>query len=285
MEDFSASLVREKIVFIDESKAAPQEGMPVEPTVIRSNRMFLRLTAGGVTEKLVIRGHTMHNTLLLAAKAVFSFYKNGLFLARASPYDWQEVWESTVSDYERETNPDLWAAVYINGKAEFRTAVFPFVDVIEKCALLTIDNYDATMDVTETALRQLGKAMSISHTSNVAAIFNDHPPSMRCGIIHRTNNKDHTFSFTATGGETESRVLQGLNIAAVYLEALNLRYMTRSLKARIRKGEVTKFSPEAARVRTATTRLTALSKLIDAFEQHYEVKYRPEKPDFFGTNF
>ncbi len=284
MEDFSASLVREKITFVDDDQAQkPDSG--AGPTVVRSNRIFLKLGEGAATEKVVVRAQNMHTTLRLASKIMYSYYKNGLFLSRSQPPQWDTMWEMALSLYEKEYNADGWGSVYVNGKSVFKTNTSPFVDVVEKCALLTLDNYDATMEVTESALKQIGRAMRINHSSNIATVFTDHAGTgtIRCGIIHRAGGKDTTFNFTATGSETHNRVTQSMNIAAAFLEAINLRFVTKTLQEKTRKGEIPKVSPEANQLRVGTTRLLALHKGITSFEQTYEVKYRPEKPDFFGV--
>lgn len=285
MTEFNASLVREKIIFVDQEQAM-LDGVEAEPVTIRSNRIFLQINDGKHTEKIVVRCQNMHTTLRLASKIMYSFYKNGLFRGRENPYDWEGTWDAILPSYEKEFNPNNWAAVYINGQSVFKTSSFPFVDVIEKCALLTVDNYDATIDVTESALKQVGKAVSINHSSNVAAVFSDDGrESMRAAIIHRSERKDTNFTFVVSGGETHNRVSQTINIAAAFLEALNLRFVVRHLGQQKRKGELEKTGDGANKLRGATGRLVAINKGITSFEEVYEVKYRPEKPDFFGAGF
>ncbi len=276
MTTFDTSLVREKIVFSDDGTENGKE-----PVIIKSNRIFLKLTQLGDTEKIVVRTQNMHTTLQLAAKILFSYYRSGLLLSRETPFDWEGQWDSIILNYEREFNPDLWAAVYINGRSVFKTTTSPFVDVIEQCALLTIDNYDATMDVTESALKKIGRAVRINHNSKVGAIFHDSGTSMRCGIIHRAEGKDSTFSFTAEGGEARNRIVQAMMTAASFLEAINLRHITRSLKSKIRQNQISQASKEADQLRLATARMVSLDKTIAGFEEMYSVQYRPEKPNFF----
>ena len=283
MEEFNASLVREKIVFIDDYTPQVLEAEEeYQPTVIRSNRIFLQVGKRAATEKIVVRAQNMHTTLRLAGRMLYNYSKQGLFLDRETPYDWEAQWESIMSHYERDFNPDLWGAIYINGKPVFKTTTSPFVDVIEKCALLTIDNYDATMDVTENALKQVGRAMRINHSSNVATVITDSGDSIRCGIIHR-GGKDTTFSFTAEGGETKNRIVQTFSIAAAFLEAINLRFILDGLQERKRMGEIPNVSKEANKIRIGTARLVSLDKGIRSFEDIYSVRYRPDKPKFFNV--
>ncbi|MBU6475805.1 MAG: hypothetical protein KGL10_03530 [Alphaproteobacteria bacterium] len=278
MSDFNTSLVREKII-LTEGEIGEEEK---EPVVIRSNRIFLKLGEGAHPEKVVIRAQNMHTTLRVAAKILGIYYKDGPLLAREAPPDWEEQWQDSLSSYEKDYNPKNWCAIYANGQAVFKTITSPFVDVIEKCALLSMDNYDSTMEVTESALKQIGRAVRINHASSVAAVFTDNGESMRCGIIHRTDKQDMAFNFTGHGGKGQMRVMQSLGAAAAYLEAFNLRFMIHMLRDKIKAGEAKAISPENNQIRAATIRQGAINRAISAFEDLYDVKYRPAKPDFFS---
>jgi len=271
MEDFNTSLVREKIIF---TSGGIGEETEKEPVVIRSNRIFLRLGQAGETEKIVIRAQNMHTTLRIAAKILHNYYEGGPLLAHTEPLDWETLWDQARSGYEKEFNPQLWCALYINGKSVFKTITSPFVDVIEKCALLTLDNYDTTMGVTESALKQIGHAMRINHNSN--------GDNIRCGIIHRSDKKDVAFNFTAVNGQQHTRIIQSFGATAAYLEAFNLRFVIHMLRNKIRMGEAKTVSPENSQIRSAITRQSAISRAILSFEEMYDVKYRPAKPDFFS---
>ncbi|MDY0009942.1 MAG: hypothetical protein RBS08_09570 [Bdellovibrionales bacterium] len=283
MRNFSTSLVREKMEFIQDGA----EGISTT-AVVRSNRVYLHLPSredSGIVDKVVIRTQTMPTALRLAGKVMFSYYRNDVFSQRTEPYDWAGQWESVQSGYDRHFMPDLWAAVYMNGKSVFKTINSPFVDIVEHCALLSLDNYDAAIHVTEDMLRKLGRDMRIQHVSSVAATLADDGKEMRCGIIHRSEGRDATFSFMAAGGADAShRVVQSFGTAAAFLEAVNLQIVTRSMRDKIQSGEVPKASPEATKLRIATARMTAIDKAINSFEDMYSVKYRPAKPDFFGLD-
>ncbi len=287
MQVFSTSLVREKIVFIDSGKdvdilADDDDG--AGPTIIRSNRVFLKLQQGGKTEKIVVRGQNMHGTLRMAAKVYAQFGKGGVFVGREVPFDWQDHWDQTVSAYEKEYNPSNWIAVYINGKPVFKTLTSPFVDVVEQCALLTLENYDGTMGVAEHVLKEVGKAMRIQHFSNVAAVFSEEEKNaIRCGIVHRSDIRDTTFNFSVTGGEKENRIIQSLSATAAFLESFNLTFVIRGARARLKAKEIDLQSPESKQARAAEARQGTLSRQVKTFEETYNVKYRPEKPDLFSN--
>lgn len=281
MMEFSTSLVREKIEFTDD-----RGGKPAAAAVVRSNRIFLRLPSpdGTAVEKVVIRTQTMPTALRFAAKLLFSYYRNGIFTGRLDPYDWERQWEGVLSGYDRAFLPQLWGAVYVNGKAVFKTINSPFVDIVEQCALIAADHYDSALDVTEEMLRKTGHALHISHTSTLAAVFSDTGDETRCGIIRRMDGHDITFSFMAAEGDVSRRIVQSLGIAAAFLEAIDLQRVIQTMQDKIRSGEAAKASPEATRLRAATARMTAIDKAITSFEDSYSVKYRPAKPEFFGRD-
>lgn len=280
MPAFEAMLVRERINLTQRPIDA---GVQVEPhvSVIRSTRLHLQLSGRVKVENVVIRAQNMHTTLRIGAKVLFSFYKTGHFAKRVEPFDWQSMWDLLLTNYEHKYAPELWAAVYIDGDAVFKTDKAPFVDVIEQCALLSVDNYDATMTLTEKVLGHLGQDAHIEHTAKVASVFTDDGVQMRCGVIHRADGKDTTFSFTASGGEVYSRVMQGFLIAASFLEATDIRYYMREIQKKLHTGELTKASPEMAKYNAGPQRLKDLRLGLQAFEEHFDVRYRPEKPNVF----
>jgi len=279
MTDFNTVLLREKIDLTDETGSIP--GTVDGKAVVRSNRVFLKLDKDGASEKVVIRAQNMHSTLRLAESILKDFYWNGLFTHRLNPVEWDHVWLDAQASYDREYNPYNWCAIYIDGRSVFRTTPSVFVDIIEQCAMLNIDDYDNTMRVTEGAFERLGKAVSITHTSNVAAIISDNGTSLRCGIIARDDGHDAVFNFTTAGGAAGVRIVQSFGHAASLLEALSLRRITRELKEKLGTGFATKNTVEKAQLALATGRLVTLDKSTKEFEKIYMVKYRPEKPAFF----
>ncbi len=280
MSVFEAMLVRERIDMTQRPIDAGADAQ-AELTVIRSTRLHLPLPGRVKVENVVVRAQNMQTTLRIGAKVLFSFYKSGPFTGRKEAFDWDGMWDLLQSSYDRKYSPELWAAVYINGEAVFKTDKAPFTDVIEQCALLSVDNYDATMTLTEKVLGHMGKDAHIEHTAKVASVFTDDGSHVRCGVIHRADGKDSTFSFTASGGELYSRVVQGFYIAASFLEAIDIRHYMRDVQRKLNTGKLARTSPEMAKYNAGPQRLKELRLAHEAFEEHFEVRYRPEKPDVF----
>jgi hypothetical protein len=285
MLDFTTSLVREKIEFVDDAPDSAESRAVMDPVlsaakggdhVIRSNRLLLALVRRGATERLVVRAKNMHSTLRFAGKILHDFYRNGMFANRAEPFHWEQTWQSVLSDYEHRFTPDIWSAVYINGKPVYRTRDYPFVDVVERCALEAMDDYDATMGHTRTAFQKIGRSVRINHTSSVATVLNDGNNVMRCGITHRGEGGDGTFNFMAIGGEQSNRIVQSVGTAADFVEALNLHYIAKVGQEKASAGRAT--VEDQVRLDAATARLGTLRTAIRAFEEAYNVSYSPAKP-------
>lgn len=288
MKDFSASLIREKIIFkYDPADTAENKADDAETDlVIRSNRIALPLESEAGTEWVVVRGQTAAITLALAHKVMYSFHRTGLFLPRQTPYDWKNIWESVLSAYETTYNPDIWACIYIKGQPVFRTLTVPYLDIIEKIAMLNPDNYDTAISKAEAAMRKLGMQITISSELHVSGIFNDNRQdrNLRCGIIQRLKTRNNTFNFIISGSESHRRIEQSLMTASYFLEAASLKRVIHELQGRMRAGEVLQVSTDGRKLRQSAARINVLYKLISAFEEHFDVRYRPEKPDILVSD-
>ncbi|MGM0422504.1 MAG: hypothetical protein ACQEQL_05330 [Pseudomonadota bacterium] len=281
MSEFHTSLVREKIIFDDFGQDG-NDPFAVE-NVIRSNRMVLDLERANERETVVVRAQNMHSTLRMAAKVINNFYKGGgSFQKREAMPNWKGMWDQTLSAYEQDYNRDnLWGAVYIDGKAVFRTRQARFMDIIEQCALVTRDEYDTTKDVAEYALKQLGRDIKITHQSNIAALIVDKPEGLRCGISHRSDGKDTVFNFLMQKGAARTdRINHGFIMAAAFLEGINLGYTVRRRRTELAEGKISKNSKDVEQMNDARERQMVLNREIIAIEELYKINYRPEKPNF-----
>lgn len=277
MDKFNTSLVREKMVLMDETAkdgAAPPE--------IRSNRIYLELHDGNKTEKIVVRAQNMHVTLRFAGQIMESFRTEGLFLDRSTPYEWGKVWYGLLSNYEVDNNPDVWSAIYVNGKPLFKTVKSPFVDVVEKCALLTLDNYEGVKNITAGMLKQAGREMNITHSTNVAVLFAENGSNMRCSVMHRARGSNTTFNFIVEDRTPGERIAKSLTMSSNFLEALNLHYLAKQWKEKFDKEKGKKDFTLLKKARDAVARLIILEQEVFDFENHYNVKYRPERPNCYG---
>lgn len=270
MEYFSAALVREKMTI---------EGEPPDTAhaVLRSNRIFLKLGRKSAAERIAVRAQNMHLTMRIAGRVLYSYQRNGSFLERGTPYDWAAMWEAVQSPFDRQFAAPAWCAVYINGRSFFSTQESPFTDVVEQCALLSPDDYDSSIAVAQSALKEAGRRVVISHAASLAATVTDEDGKTRCGLMNREGGRSTTFLFTAEEGDDDGRVVHVLEAGASFLEAINLHHIVLGLQ---KGGLKTPSARREERLRAAGSRLASIGVGIKGFENMHRVHYRPERPVF-----
>ena len=281
MTTFQTSLIREVFYFKDPKNFSHDQ----EENALRNNRIALSLSREGVSESVIVRTNAMHVALRFAARIYYDFCKpaGGSFLNRGFPIDWDEMWDKTLSDYDqRYGKNEMWSAVYIDGRAMFRTRQDYFMDIIEQCALLAKNEYDEIPTVAESMLKKLGKDIKITYQSLVACVLSDEAGRLRCGTMQRSVVKDSIFNFQMFGGEGQSdRIYHGLMAAAAFLEGLDLKYTIQKRKKQDASGELEKNSWEMRQMYQASERQKTLAKEIERYEGIYDMTYRPDKPFAF----
>ena len=278
MQTFETSLLREKFV-IHDPKADDKA------TVALSNRFVvdLRNAKGGVLETYVVRGHNMHSVVRMATRILYAFNQSGRLDKRVPAFDWPKAWDTIVNDYEYAYNPQRWIAIYKDGKPVFKFGEYhPFLDMIEKCDEENDKDYDYAIPLAEQLFKKAGKDLRIEHDSNVALSVNFEDNHGRLGIILRGSNKTTTFSFSATATKKDQilNIPQCLGAAAAFLEGVQLSFLVGMNTEKIRIGLIARFSKEEKQTREGRQRLARLSTEISNLENAFEVRYRPEKPEF-----
>jgi len=278
MNDFVTSLVREKIVFMPQDA----EGGDEQQTVIRSNRIYLRLTKGEVTENVVIRAQNMADTLRMAARVVEDHMWNGPLTPRKEACG--RMWQQAVSIYGQNFNAENnWVAVYIDGKSVYETTKSPFTDVIERCALATLYNYDETLKTVETVMDRLEKPVQIKHSTNIAAIFRDNGEITRTSLMHRGDARNRTFHFTAEGGEVSriERIADCFAIAGSFMEAIEISLFLSNPETALASSAIDAHSEGSSKLEEARQRQLQVIHAVNSFEKRFVVNYRPDKPNFW----
>jgi hypothetical protein len=201
---------------------------------------------------------------------------------RHIPFDWDKIWNGVVNDFEYAYNPERWIAFYNEGKAVYqRGDHHPFLDVIEKCAVANKGEYDQTVIMAEEAFRQTGKTVRITYDANVALVMNFEDNVGRCAIILRGANRTTTFNFSAQARpKTVLGIPQCISGAAAFLEGVQLAFQVGMYTEKIRLGLIERFSKEEKIARDGRKRLGRLSTEILNMESAFEVRYRPERPEF-----
>ncbi len=282
MKELATELLREKFVIHDPG-ANPADGKG--PTIALSNRMMIALKNDkGITkETLIIRAQNMHSCVRMAARIVSSFSGGGSLLNRASPYDWESAWDTVSGEYEQSFNPQRWVAIYSQGKIVFEKGQHhALLDVIESCTLQTKGQYESAVPLAESVIRKSGKVVKIEYDGNVALVVDAKKNQGRFGIILRSPNKTTTFNFSVTSKMDDILSFpQCLGAAAGFLEGIQLAFMVGMNNEKIKRGIIERHTQEEKQTHEAGRRLSRLGAEIANLETTFEVRYRPEKPEFF----
>lgn len=275
--DINTSLLRERFVIQEKGSG---EGMR---RVALSNRMILKLQAGTLPEEvLTIRTKTMHSCARLCAQLTDNYERHGPIIPRVGIINWDEIWDSTLSDYDRRYYKDNWCAIYDEGKTLFSKGKYhKFFDVLEHFDYRAKGSYEKSIPVAQGAFRQAGKEVKIEHDGNVAMVAIGNRTGGRCSML--TRGADHASTFNIAMGPKEDdniHVMQLFSSAGDFLEATQLCYTIGLIKERIESGAVDKFSDKAEQIKHAEEELKALDAKIDSLENRHRVRYRPERPNF-----
>ncbi len=279
--DFSTTLLREKFV-ISDNRGETTEGHPI---IAVSNRMVVPLTDsnGKLIETFIIRAQTMHACIRMAGKIMQTFMRAGPLMARDEQFNFQEAWDNIIEDHERQFNPDRWIAVYSGGRLVFGGEDHHmFLDMVEKCESRNPGDYEKAIKLAEEAFANLGKQVTISHEGHIGLVATIKKGHGKCGLILRNPNRRTTFNFIAENKEADVNVspTQCMTVAAAFLEGIQLAFQIGMANEKLRVGAIKRYSEEDRRAESGRRRLGRLNAEIRTFENAFDVRYRPEKPEF-----
>jgi hypothetical protein len=279
MTDFSTSVLREKFTLQETSGSA-------EPIIALSNRFGLKLvdSGGRVVETIIVRGQMLHTVVRLAGSILQTFQRTGPIHNRQVPVNWEQLWSNAAGPHEKQFNPNLWIAVYTDGKPIFQDGTHhSFLDVIEQCEARHSRNYEDSLRVAEDMFNKAGHPVNITHDANVAVTFLIGPDHGKCGVILRGARKTTTFSFQAEKsgkGEKTVNPVHFITTAAALLEGIQLAFVIGTGNEKHRQGLIAPYSDDDRLLHSARSRLHEINSSVSTFENMYDVFFRPEKPNF-----
>lgn len=281
MDAFQTSLLREKFVMTEtESASTP-------PVIALSNRIVVTFANNLDQERetFIIRTQNMHSCARLAAAIAREVAERGAISYRTTEFRWDALWQDVIKGYEKDWNPSIWCAIYMNGRVLYSYGNHHnFLDIIEQCDAVNKGEYIEALPFAEKIFQQAGKTVKIDYDANVAMIVSVKPDEAKGGIVLRGANKKATFSFRASKKDTaraeELRPPTVLSVCAAYLEGMQLTFQVGFLNAKSALGMIEKFSDEYRRMDRSTRRIGALNRACLQFNKDFTVTYRPERPDF-----
>jgi len=274
----NTSLLRERFVLAE-------TGFREDPMIALSNRILLPLNSknGQMNERLVVRAHSMHMALRMAARLTQEFYNLGPLVNRQVQLDWHQIWNDITTTFERLHVPETWVCVYHHGQIVFQDGDHhPFLDVIEKCDVKNRAEYYNAVKIAEDTFLEKGKVVEIEHDINIAAVIGVMEKQARCGLILRSPKQTTTFNYAMRSVEKDIAPHAALDLAADFMEGIQLAVTAGLTERRRQSGMLSQTSPMVKKMKASHNRIGKLSKAIEAYNNMYDVRYRPEQPDFLS---
>ena len=276
------SLLREK--FIIKEKNATESGKPLR-IVCQSTRLPIDLSAGDrEPERYIVRSHNMHTTVQLAATIIDEYQRRGPLLNRAKELDWGDLWDNSLSDYEKTYGKNKWVCVYHNGHIIFSTGEHhSFFDVVEKCDLVNKGDYEVSLKLAKDAFSHAGTDVDLDYDRNFALITDLNRSGGRCSLVLRGTSKTTTFNYTVTPITNNGKVdiSKIISIASNFLEGVQLAFVVGSHNKQVNLGIIKETSKNHKKSADAQDRIDRLNTIINLFDGQYVVNYRTERPDFY----
>ncbi len=267
--NIDTSLLREKFIINEKNASSKANSLEL---VCPSTRMALELKSGELpAETFIVRTYNMHSCVRMVAEIIDEYKANGNIIGRQKKVAWDKLWNASLSPYDKIHNPNDWVAIYNNGDSVFSSGKYhQLFDVIEKCDTINNDSYESSIKLAEDYFAKAGKEIEMIYDSNVAlvAVLGRH--NGRCSVVLRGADKTTTFNYSLQPivKNKALNIPQGINLAASFLEAIQLSYMV---------GEDNKNTDRAAK---ALKRIDMLDSEISSMEYVCDVNYRPERPNF-----
>lgn len=256
--------------------------------VAASNRMTLPLPHEDslLREDFVIRGKFMHEVARMGALMIRNYHRLGPFMNRTEKFDWDDAFFKLQGSYERAYVDDDWICIYNKGKIVYQNGKHhPFFDIIEKCDFKNTGEYDFSVAMAEEAFGAAGRNVQIKHESKLALVAHAFQDKVRCGVIDRNLTRTRTFNFSVEKREDDEKAKTPeaspcVHHASSFLEGLHHCFKVGLFNIQLKRGQVEKNSDAHEQQKKSLKIIRELNTEINAFNNSYNVKYRPEMPDF-----
>ncbi len=236
---------------------------------------------------LIVRGHSMHMTLRYSAEILRHLSYMGHVENVKTFFEWEEAWDKLTDKFEGNHVPDTWICIYHNGETIYQSGHHHmFFDIIEQCEnknAKTSENYEQSLVMAQNAFKQMGKNVMIEQESHVGYVLDDNDDELRFAIIIRTPEQKATFIVRMSASKDLKITPQpheSMQLAADYIEGINMAVRSGFMDYDIGKGHISQFSDGMKLYKAILKRLGQIELSIGQMERKFQIKYRPEKPDF-----
>lgn len=281
---FNSTLLREKFLIEEAGTHGSQSNAKGDTVTAVSNRITVpvRNKKGEMIQEFVVRTHTMHSCMRMAARIVEALIKAGTRSAPLSDFNWHDTWSEIMTDKQIAFDPDYWCVVYRNGDIAFQDKRHNvFFDVIEKFAFKFDIEYEASVIEAEKAFMRAGKKVNIQHDSQIAAIIDIRDKESKAGIILRSPKRVTTCNIIASSRDNETdHITTAFDICSKYLEGIHHGFIIGLQESLINSKKAESVTRAEAIIEKSRDRIIDIQNRIKKIEREFQIQYRPEKPSF-----
>lgn len=271
------SLLREKFCIRDIASDK-------DPLIVLGNRLQIPMGPNNDEPPLVIRCHSLYMALRLVAAFIKDSSYTGLNEDVAATYQWTDKWEDLIQPFEKIYAPDTWVAVYNKGRCLFESGTpHHFFDLIEHCQFSNRDKYDYAVEMAQAVFKKAGKPLLIEHESHVGYVQEEVGDAVRMALVLRMPGQKATFTIhmQSTGDDNiPPPDYQAMQTGANFIEAISRAIQAGFTQKTILSKKLSPTSKEGKEHKETLKRLAVLESDIKRAESRYDIRYRPEKPDF-----
>ena len=283
MKDFSAQLTREKFDLHPDPKDE-EDGKAMTTAV--GNRLEIKLSSKKNEEeaKFIVRAQNMQTCLRIGAHVGYHYFEYGdLPKSGRNRFEWRHIFKSVTEVYEEKWNPEIWAAIYQNGRVLYKEGAKyeAFLDIVELCMAYEKIDYSAVVHTLEAMFDKAKRPIHIDYDPDPVVKLNGNGREARLNIVRRGPKGKEIVKMQIKRKETRDvRMSPCLTAAAAVVEAYQLGFFVAKVNEMMHHAMLTLSNPEAVQGDHASRRITRMEEALEDFEQMYNVAYRPKAPNF-----
>jgi len=278
MKNFDTALFYEKFI-IREKDSSGKEGKIV---CEQNNRVAFVLGEGNSKEMVTVRSNRAYIAMITASRILRDYFQEDEdpILERIIPVEWDKIWNSTLSDYEKKYNIDVWVSIYVNGKKMFVYQQPELIEVVEKCTNVVGGDYQNIADILKSMVGKVEQDKDVEHLSELYSSINFKEGLVNCKVMRCVKEDASSCDIKISGGENDNSLIEeSLLVCAAFLELFDLQSFVSHAQSLVDRDEIDDKHEDINKMRNALARIEKVNGFITETEKEYKIEYSPAKPD------
>ena len=199
--------------------------------------------------------------------------------------NWKKTFRAATDAFERKWNPDLWAAVYSDGKCLFKAGnnYQPLLEIVEECMSVGNLSYQYVIQSLEEKFLKDGHDVDISYQGEPVINIAGERNNAKINILKRAPEENEVIKIKVTPKKVRDISLSSCLVSsAAILEAFQLGFFAAKVNKKSTYLKLGLEDPDVRKSSAAAQRIVNMQRLIRDFETLYNVDYKPRAPNIEG---